>query len=67
MHNVSLTLGVWMHSMCALMERRIYTTPKVTDVKHYLYKVQVFDGNGYDDEHRRPWGDFMPGFDLLFI
>lgn len=53
--------------MCPHGEGRVYTTPKVIDVKRYFYKAEIFDGNGYDDEHRRLWRDFMPGFDLLDI
>lgn len=50
--------------VCPHWEGRIYTTPKVTDVRHYFNKTQIFN-TSYD--HRRMASEFMPGFNLTEI
>jgi len=53
--------------ICPLGEGRIYTTPKVTDVRRYLYKAQIFDVDGYDHDHGSVARGFTPGFNLVEI
>lgn len=53
--------------VCPLGEGRLYTSPKVTDVRRYFNKAQIFTTDNYDDDHRRIASEFMPGFNLTDI
>lgn len=53
--------------VCPLGEGRLYTTPKVTDVRQFFNKAQIFNTVEYDDDHRRLASQFTPGFNLTEI
>lgn len=45
----------------------MYTNPKVTNVRHYFSKAQMFGSDLYDDDHRRMAIGLMPGFELVDV
>ena len=53
--------------VCPFGEGRFFTSAKVTDVRLYFNKAQMFNTAQYDDQHRRLASLYMPGFNLTEI
>ena len=66
-HSLVIIRSLDAFNACPFGEGRIFTTPKVTDMRHYFTKADIFNSDIYDEDHRQLAASFLPGFNLMEI